>query len=50
MMGIILRLVPAFALALVFDWLSKEWAEQTLFLHEPVPLMGRSEERLEKVL
>lgn len=40
MTGILARLVPAFALAFVFDWLTKGWAERTLSLYEPVPLVG----------
>ena len=41
MSGLLVRLVPAFALAFVFDWLTKGWAERTLSLYEPVPLIGQ---------
>jgi signal peptidase II len=35
------RLVPAFVLAFVFDWFTKQWAEQSLVLYQPVPVVGQ---------
>lgn len=34
------RLLPSFLIALVLDGLTKTWAEQTLVLHQPVPVIG----------
>jgi signal peptidase II len=40
MMKILLRLLPPLGLALLLDGLSKLWAEQSLQLHQPVPVMA----------
>lgn len=39
-MKVLFRVVPAFVIALVLDLLSKFWIEQTLELHQPVPVLG----------
>jgi signal peptidase II len=41
-MKILLRLIPAMVIAVTLDWLSKAWAERTLTLYQPVPVVGQT--------
>ena len=36
-----LRFFPAMSIVLILDWLTKTWAEQTLSLYTPMPLIGQ---------
>lgn len=40
-MKILVRLLPTLLIALVMDGLTKTWAEQTLELRQPVPVLGQ---------
>ncbi len=40
-MKIWLRAFAIFAMAIILDWLTKQWAEQTLQLHQPMPFIGQ---------
>lgn len=40
-MKVLLQLLPALFIAMGLDWLTKVWAENTLELYQPIPVIGQ---------